>query len=115
VLGQQINSVGTYTLNSGTLNVGGQLAVGGQSIGNNTFTQYGGTLNLTGSASSNPDYVPVGPGFGPWGATLSIGGGTGNGDSSNAGGNGTYYLYGGAINVANNIQIGSSGTGTMFQ
>ena len=117
-LGQQPNSVGTYILNSGTLNVGSQLAVGGQSTGNNVFTQNGGALNLTGTASNpiNPDYVPIGgAGFAPWGGTLSIGGGTGNGDGSNSGGNGTYNLIAGSINSTNNIQIGSSGTGIMNQ
>ena len=115
VLGQQVGSVGTYTLNTGTLTVGGQLAVGGQSTGANTFTQNGGTVILTGSAPPNPDYVPVGSAsFAPWGAVLAIGGGVGNGDGSNSGGTGTYNLNNGSISTTN-VQVGATGTGTMNQ
>jgi fibronectin-binding autotransporter adhesin len=114
VLGQQLGSNGSYTLNTGTLSVGGQLAVGGQGTG--MFTQYAGTVNLTGSASGNPDYVSVGPGEKPYNGTLAVGGGIGSsGDGSNDGGTGTYTLDGGAINISNNFQIGGTGNGTFNQ
>ena len=114
VLGRRSGGVGSYTLNSGTLTVGGQLAVGGQGTG--TFTQNGGAVNLTNTASGNPgDYVPVGGlGFAPWGGALAVGGGIGNGDGSNSGGTGTYNLYGGTINTYN-LLIGPTGNGTMTQ
>lgn len=116
-LGQQSGSLGQYTLNSGTLTVGGQLAVGGQGTG--YFTQNGGTLNLTGLANgpygTDPDYVNVGSsGFGAWGGALAIGGGVGNGDGSNSGGTGTYMLNSGVINTYN-LLVGATGTGTMYQ
>ena len=46
VLGQQQYTLGTYTLNSGALTVGGKLVVGGQGTG--TFTQSGGTNTISG-------------------------------------------------------------------
>ncbi|HXJ00318.1 MAG TPA: PEP-CTERM sorting domain-containing protein [Micropepsaceae bacterium] len=112
-IGHQPGSVGTYTLNSGTLTVGGQLSVGGQSTGANVFNQFDGAVVLTNSASSNPDYASVPPGSGAFGGKLAIGGGIDN-SGGNAGGSGTYNLYGGSIDTtANGIEIGATGTGVM--
>ena len=113
VLGHQPGSVGTYTLNDGSLNVGGQLAVGGQSNEDNEFIQNGGTVTLTDTASTDPDYASVDPGFGAWGGALAVGGGVGAG-SSNSGGTGTYTLTDGFI-VTINLLVGATGTGAMFQ
>jgi hypothetical protein len=115
VLGQQPGSAGSYTLNSGALSVGGQIAVGGQSTGSSVFVQNGGSVVLTALASSDPDYVPVGgAGAAPWGGALAIGGGVGNGDGSNSGGSGSYFLNAGSINTYN-LLVGPSGTGTLWQ
>ncbi len=121
-LGQQNGSLGSYELNSGTLTVGGQLAVGGQSLGDNTFTQNGGAVLLNRSVidPNDPnvtisDYVPVGgAGFEPWIGSLAVGGGVGNGDGSNSGGKGTYNLIAGTVDTYN-LLIGPTGTGTMTQ
>ena len=114
VLGQQPGAVGTYTLNIGTLTVGGQLAVGGQGTTGSTFTQLGGTVDLTGSASGDPNYVSVGPGFAPFPGVLAVGGGIGTGDNSDSGGSGSYSLSRGTISAIG-ILVGATGTGSFSQ
>ncbi len=103
------NSVGTYTLNDGTLTVGGNVGVGTASTGNNVFTQNGGTLKITGSANGKPDYAGVGTNDHT--GELFIGGGAG---FNNDGGKGTYNLNGGEIDT-NLIEVGHAGTGTFNQ
>jgi fibronectin-binding autotransporter adhesin len=114
-LGHSPNSQGTYNLNSGALTVGGQLSVGGQSTNANVFNQYSGSVTLTGSSSTNSLYASVPPGSGAFDGKLAIGGGIDN-TGGNAGGNGTYNLFGGSVDTTfNGIEIGASGTGTMNQ
>jgi hypothetical protein len=109
--GAGTDSAGTYTLNEGTLIVGGKLVVGASSTGTNganLFTQNGGTVNLTGSAFGNPDYT----GVGNTGTVdeLMIGGGGGSID----GGTGAYILNNGTL-TATLIEVGHTGTGTFTQ
>ncbi|MBA2587295.1 MAG: hypothetical protein H0U98_01590 [Alphaproteobacteria bacterium] len=119
-IGHLASGQGSYVLNSGTLTVGGQLSVGGQSTADNIFHQVSGSVILTGSAAAlgedhqplHPDYVGVADGV--FSGKLAIGGGIDNG--GNDGGSGTYYLDGGTIDTtANGIEIGASGTGVMNQ
>jgi T5SS/PEP-CTERM-associated repeat protein len=110
-LGLQSSSTGTYTLNDGTLTVGGVMIVGAASTNANLFTQKGGTVTLTGSANGNSLYAPVSPGAVPptFAGTLFIGG-----ESIFDNGTGTYALTGGNLN-APTIEVGFSGTGTVNQ
>ena len=110
------NSVGTYTINSGTLTVGGNIGVGGagtatDASGNplNFFTQNGGTVNITGSANGNAHYVGVGTNDHTGG--LFIGGAAG---ANNDGGSGVYIMNDGVLN-AGAIEVGHSGIGIMTQ
>jgi hypothetical protein len=111
VLGLQSGSTGTYTINSGTLTVGGAMVIGSVSTNNNVFNQNGGIVNLTGSASGNPDYGLSNPnaiGFTSPG-NLYVGG-----ETVYDSGVGTYNLTAGQLN-ASSIAIGWSGTGTFNQ
>ena len=110
------DSVGTYTINGGTLTVGGNIGVGTAStavdgLGNpaNVFTQNGGTVTITGAAYGNLDYVGVGTNDHTGG--LFIGGGAG---PNNDGGTGAYNLNGGILN-AGYIEVGHAGNGTFNQ
>ena len=76
-LGYTGSDVGTYTISSGALNVGGGLVVGRNSSGANVFTQTGGTVSV----------ARVGTGNG-----LLLG---------NEGGTGTYNMQGGNLYAAN--------------
>ena len=125
VVGHLDGSIGTYTLNSGTLSVVGGVVVGGQSTNNNQFIQTGGTLNVNTPSSdqTNSNYVGVGQGSGncaddtgcPFVGDLAVGGGMGGGTYNNTGGTGTYTLSGtGTIN-AYNVIVGGSGTGAFNQ
>jgi fibronectin-binding autotransporter adhesin len=117
--GSSPDSVGTYTINSGTLTVDGNIGVGGASTatdlsGNplNVFTQNGGTVTITGLAqypSPNPDYVGVGTS--DHAGILFIGGAAGQ---NNDGGSGAYIMNGGILN-AGVIEVGHSGLGIMTQ
>lgn len=113
VLGHQAGSQGTYTLNTGTLTVGGKLAVGGDSTNANVFTQNGGLVNVTGSAGPNDgssDYVGVGNSGNAAGWVIVGGGG---GDTNT--GVGTYNLTGGSLITTGGLAIGDAGTGTFNQ
>ena len=125
-IGVQPGSQGTYTLNSGTLSVTGQVSVGGQSTGTNQFIQNGGTLNVNtpNTDQADPNYVGVGSALGgcapggtscPFVGALSVGGGMGTGAYTNTGGSGSYTLNNDGIVNAYNVLIGGSGTGTMTQ
>jgi len=108
-LGLMSGSTGTYTLNDGTLTVGGIMIVGAASTNANVFTQNGGTVNITGSASGSTLYASVSPHAVPATnlGTLYIGG-----ESVTDNGTGTYALTGGTLN-ASTIEVGFSGTGTV--
>jgi hypothetical protein len=115
--GQPVDSVGTYTMNSGLLTVGGNIGVGAASTatdgsGNplNVFTQNGGVVNITGSANGNPDYVGVGTN--DHAGLLMIGGAAGQ---NNDGGTGAYFMNGGTLNASGGIEVGHSGVGIMTQ
>jgi T5SS/PEP-CTERM-associated repeat protein len=107
-LGLQSGSTGTYTLNSGTLQVDGVVIVGAASTNNNVFTQNGGIFTLTGNANGNSDYASVSPGAVPntYPGVLYVGG-----ESVFDSGTGTYNMNGGTLN-AGNVTVGFSGTGT---
>ncbi len=110
------DSVGTYTINGGTLTVDGSIGVGAASTatdssGNplNVFTQNGGTVTITGLAFGNKDYVGVGTNDHT--GELFIGGAAG---PNNDGGTGAYLMNGGTLN-AGVIEVGHAGTGVMTQ
>ncbi len=110
-LGLQFGGIGTYTINTGTLQVDGAMLVGVGSTNANVFTQNGGTVNLTSAASGNSDYAPVSPGANPPTnpGSLYVGG-----ESVTDNGTGTYVLNGGTLSVSS-ITLGFSGTGSFNQ
>jgi T5SS/PEP-CTERM-associated repeat protein len=99
---------GTYTLNTGTLTVGGKVVIGGQSQGANLFTQNGGSVNVSGAASGNANYV--GLGGNDFSGSLLVGGGI----NDLGGGKGTYHLSGGTVTTGASI-VGHTGVGTFNQ
>jgi T5SS/PEP-CTERM-associated repeat protein len=101
---------GAYTLNTGTLTVGGKLVIGGQSqSAANVFTQKGGSVNVTGSASSNSDYV--GLGGNEFSGALIVGGGI----NDLGGGTGKYVMSGGTLTAGAVLVGNNGGTGTFSQ
>ena len=118
------DSIGTYTINSGSLTVGGNIGVGTASTANdgatnpniggnanplNIFTQNGGTVTITGSASGNSDYAGVGTSDHT--GELFIGGGAG---VNNDNGSGAYIMNGGTL-TSQGIEVGHTGLGVMTQ
>ena len=110
VVGLNTGSQGIYTLNTGTLTVGGAMTVGAASAANNQFIQNGGTVNLNGSAGGNGDYASARTAGGVvWPGSLIVGG-----DQPFSDGAGTYTLNSGNLN-ASSIYVGYSGTGNFNQ
>jgi len=94
---------GSYTLSDGTLAVSGNVANGS---GTGTLALNGGTFNLSGGLSVDNLHVGVNAtaghtlSSGTWQAgTMALG--------VQAGGNGTFTLAGGTLNVDGNISVGS--------
>ncbi len=98
--------LGTYTLNTGALTVGGKIVIGGQSQSANVFTQNGGSVTVTGTAFGNPDYI--GLGGNDFSGSLIVGGGI----NDLGGGTGTYVLHGGTV-TASLVQVGAVRNGDL--
>ena len=116
-VGMQSGSQGTYTINDGTLTVGGGILIGQASTANNQFIQNGGSVIITGSAGGDSRYTPLNFWAPSWSnpGQLVIGG-----EEPSDNGTGTYTMYDGPAGApstltANFISIGYSGTGTFNQ
>jgi T5SS/PEP-CTERM-associated repeat protein len=130
---------GTLTINSGSLSVAANTFVGGSPTGIGTVIQTGGTFEtsfldigtVTGSGSPNNSFTLSGTGALTVDDNLVIGSGTLGGNSDGSGGtftqksgsvtlgdlfvnNGTYNLNGGTFTANDDVRLGDTKTGALF-